>query len=173
MKRAVAWTCSVSCVTVWNTVMSLCQSQQMLCLHTVHWRFMSWGDVGVQGDHIMQMMALLFRVPSLKTRRSGAGQRVAGIPNIPRLTKDSSLVVLSWMGCHVGDRKKKKREESSAFISLGDGLRITQAACGLSRDDGLSSSFLLMSSSVALKPWDKDCVMSDGFRPDVCVSTFI
>lgn len=83
----------------------------MLRLHTVRWRFMSWGDIRVQGDHIMQMMALLFRVPSLKTRHRGLDSRSQESQTSHGSQKDSSLVVLSWIGCHVGGKKKRKNEQ--------------------------------------------------------------
>lgn len=81
--------------TVWNTLsLSICQSDQMLCLLTVCWRFMSQGASGLRGYHIMQMMALLSWVPSLKTRHVGAEWWVTGIQNT--CTTQRTMVWWSW-----------------------------------------------------------------------------
>lgn len=83
---------------------SVPRSAQMLCTHTVRWRFMSQGASGARGYHIMWMMALLSRVPSQKTRGAGAG-----IQNMLRRTKDISLVVLVLNELSFCRRKQQRK----------------------------------------------------------------
>lgn len=80
------------------------------------------GGIRLWGYRIMQMMALLSWVPSSSTMRARAAWLVAGIPNILQHTKDNSLVVLNWMSCHFGRKKKWV----FYFVSVGNRLNTSR-----------------------------------------------
>jgi len=146
--------------TVWSCTLSVsvCQSDQMLCLHTVRWRFMSQGASGLRGYHIMRMMALLSWVPYSKTEGAGAARWVAGIPNILPHSKDNSFVALSWMSCHF-----REKHESNPFISYPSvtvwiSHKLFVSIQGMMASDVVPSDRTdgRVDASVALRPSDKE-----------------